>query len=197
MTQSDYLTNHILVAPPSLDDPEYFQTVVLICQHTEEGAMGIVINRPTEVSLLELFRFLEVGDEAELDHELFEPLEMASVYLGGTDQLERGFVLHSPVRPEQQWESTAEVSADISITSSLDILQSIIRGQGPDRWFVALGYMLWGPGELEDELIENVWLTGPMTPDLLFVVEDTDRWKAAAASLGIDFLYLQEEMGHA
>lgn len=196
MSEPDYLSNHILVAMPSLPDPEFFQTVVLICQHTEEGAMGIVLNRPSDISLSHLFRFIGLDNEAKEAPQRWDRFESTPVYMGGPVQRDRGFVLHSPTRSKSPWESTVRISPEISLTASRDILEAIAQGHGPEKYFVALGYSMWGPEQLEDELADNDWLTGPMTPGLLYDVDPPRCWEAAAASLGVNLMCLQEDAGH-
>ncbi len=189
----DSLTNHILIAMPTLADPNFFQSVVLICQHTEEGAMGIIINRPTDISLAEILVHLDVKDSigvSAADSELMK----IPVFVGGPLQRERGFVIHEP---NGKWESSAVISEEIEITSSRDILEAISKGKGPDKKFVALGYAAWAPGQLEEEIMQNSWLSGPMDPDLIFEVSDDERWQAAAASIGVDLNLLSEYSGHA
>jgi putative transcriptional regulator len=195
MTQPDYLTNHILIAMPSLADANFFQTAVLICQHTEEGAMGIILNRPTDISLHEILGHLGVSTEAS-PPEVALTLKNTPVYIGGPVQRERGFVLHEPPSPGKKWESSVTISDQIAITSSKDILEAIAAGTGPTRCFCALGYSAWAPGQLEQELAQNSWLSGPMKPELVFETEDDFRWEAAAASIGVDLLLLSQETGH-
>lgn len=189
----DSLTNHILIAMPTLADPNFFQSVVLICQHTEEGAMGIIINRPTDISLGEILVHLEVKHSIgtnTTDTDLMK----TPVFVGGPLQRERGFVIHEPFG---KWESSAVISSDIEITSSKDILEAISNGKGPEKKFVALGYAAWAPGQLEEEIMQNSWLSGPMDPNLIFEVSDDERWQAAAASIGVDLNLLSEYSGHA
>ena len=189
----DSLTNHILIAMPTLADPNFFQSVVLICQHTHEGAMGIVINRPTDISLGEILVHLEVKESignSETDADLIK----TPVFVGGPLQRERGFVIHEP---HGKWESSAVISDEIEITSSRDILEAISKGKGPEKKFVALGYAAWAPGQLEEEIMQNSWLSGPMDPSLIFEVSDEERWQAAAASIGVDLNLLSEYSGHA
>ncbi len=187
------LTNHILIAMPTLADPNFFQSVVLICQHTEEGAMGIIINRPTDISLGEILVHLEVKESIGTNETDIELMNIP-VFVGGPLQRERGFVIHEP---HGKWESSAAISDSIEITSSRDILEAISIGKGPERKFVALGYAAWAPGQIEEEMIQNSWLSGPMEPSLIFEVSDDERWQAAAASIGVDLNLLSEYSGHA
>jgi putative transcriptional regulator len=182
-----YLNNHFLIAMPSLADPNFSRTVTYLCEHNADGAMGIVINRPTDLKLGELFEHLGYHTEDRLvaDH---------PVYLGGPVQRERGFVLH---RPGGEWESTLQVADDIAITTSKDILAAIARRAGPEEYLVALGYAGWGPGQLENEMVENAWLSGPADARVLFEQQSAHRWQAAAALLGVSISQLSPVGGHA
>ena len=181
------LTNHFLIAMPALDDPNFAQTVTFVCEHNEDGAMGIVINRPTDLTLGELFDHLEIEPQ--------DPKVAAqNVFLGGPVQRERGFVLH---HPEGAWDSSLRISEQISITTSKDILAAIARAEGPPQYLIALGYAGWGPGQLEAEMGENSWLSGPADPAVLFERESAQRWRAAAALLGVDLALLSPVSGHA
>lgn len=183
----DRLTNQFLIAMPTLDDPNFAQTVTLICEHSEEGAMGVVINRSTEVTLGDLLQ--------HLDLEIAEgsPQER-TVFAGGPIQRERGFVLH-PAGP--QWEATTRISEEVALTTSRDILADLARGEGPERFLVALGYAGWEAGQLEEELAQNAWLSGPVDPEVIFEAAPEERWRAAAAQLGVDISLLAPESGHA
>lgn len=192
MSPNDYLTNHILIAMPTLADPNFFQSATMICQHTEEGAMGIILNRPTDISLKEILNHLGVSTDDNSEQTL-EILDHTPVYIGGPVQRERGFVLHEPCG---KWESSVVISEEIAITSSRDILEAIAHGEGPGKRFIALGYAAWSPGQLEEELSNNFWLSGPMDPRLVFETSDDYRWEAAAASIGVDLKLLTQSPGH-
>ncbi len=181
------LTNHFLIAMPSLADSNFSRTVTYLCEHTEEGAMGIVINRPTDVYLPELLDHLGCASH---DPALAE----RPVYLGGPVQRERGFVLH---RPEGDWDASMQIAEQVSITTSKDILEALAEGRGPSAYLVALGYAGWGPGQLEAEIAENAWLSGPADPAIMFDRPEEDRWQAAAALLGVDLTLLSSQAGHA
>lgn len=187
MDEQPALSDHFLIAMPSLEDPNFHQSVAYLCEHNAEGGLGIIINRPTEVTLGELLEHLEL-----------EPVdaETASrtVYMGGPVQPERGFVLHPP---GGEWDSTLEVSPSVAVTTSRDILAAIAEGRGPERYLVALGYAGWEAGQLEDELADNAWLTGPADPEIIFNRDTGDRWRAAAALLGVDMTLLSGDAGHA
>lgn len=183
----DKLTNHFLIAMPSLADPNFSHTVTYICEHNDDGALGIVINRPSELTLAELFDHLalEGYDEAAASQ---------AVYAGGPVQRERGFVLHPG---GSEWESTLKVSDDLFVTTSKDILEAIAEGRGPEQHLVALGYAGWGAGQMEAEMAENAWLSGPADSAIIFDKESGERWRAAAALLGVDLSLLSSQSGHA
>lgn len=180
-------TNHFLIAMPSLEDPNFSRTVTYLCEHNEDGALGIVINRPTDLRLGELLDHLEV--------ESVDPAVAAQpVYLGGPVQRERGFVLH---RPHGQWDSSLQIADQIVLTTSKDVLEAIARQEGPREYLIALGYAGWGPGQLETEMAENAWLSGPADPVVIFGKSADQRWQAAAALLGVDMSLLSSQTGHA
>lgn len=186
-TDSENLINHFLIAMPSLADPNFSRTVTYLCDHSSEGTMGLVINRPLAVSLGELLSQIEL-----------EPVDSAlndiPVYQGGPVQNERGFVLHQPLG---EWEATLAVGADIGVTMSRDILEAIAQGRGPTRYLVALGYAGWGAQQLEAELAANTWLNGPADASIVFEQPAEQRWDAAAALLGVDLSLLSSDVGHA
>jgi len=187
MDAQQYLTNHFLIAMPALADPNFFHTVTYICEHNRDGALGIVINRPLDMSLGEILSQLdcETGNS---------DISGRPVYMGGPVQQERGFVLHQPVG---EWEATLRITDDIGITTSRDILAAIARGDGPGHSLIALGYAGWAPGQLEQEIADNAWLNGPADPEILFNLPDDRRWTAAAALLGVDLTLLSGDAGHA
>ncbi|HXH03759.1 MAG TPA: YqgE/AlgH family protein [Candidatus Competibacteraceae bacterium] len=187
MIEPTYLTNQFLIAMPGLADPNFAQTVTYICEHDANGALGIVINRPLELTLGEL-----------LEHLGMTPIPAAAqqlpVHYGGPVQPEQGFVLHSPVG---HWDATLRLTDKLGITTSKDILQAVAESRGPAHLLVALGYAGWGPGQLERELAENTWLSGPADPDIVFHTPWQQRWAAAAALLGVDLRLLSGDAGHA
>lgn len=187
MSQTDTLKNQLLIAMPSLEDPNFSRTVTYICEHSEQGAMGIVLNRPTELSLADVLSHMEIeGDPGETGEQ--------RVYLGGPVEEERGFVLHTHTEP---WDSTLAINDDISVTTSRDILEAMACGKGPSHALVALGYAGWGAGQLERELQDNAWLSGPADRSILFDLPPDQRWEAAARLLGVDVNLLSSEAGHA
>jgi putative transcriptional regulator len=181
------LTNQLLIAMPTLADPNFHRTVTLVCEHGAEGAIGVVINRPLELTLKEICEHLKL-------EEVLPEAAAQRVLLGGPVQMERGFILHQPLGG---WESTLSIDSDIGLTSSVDVLRAIALGQGPRRTLVALGYAGWAPGQLEKEISENSWLTVPSDPDILFAMPYEERWQAAASKLGVDLNLMSVEAGHA
>ena len=180
-------TNQLLIAMPGMADPNFSTTVTLICEHNDEGALGIVINRPTTLKLAGLFEQLSVTDP---DPNAAENPVMA----GGPVGPERGFVLHGP---EHDYENTLAVSDDIRLTLSRDIIDAMATGEGPPRTLVALGYAGWEAGQLENEMLANSWLNVPATPKLVFETPFEDRWDLAARTLGIDIACMSPDAGHA
>lgn len=180
-------TNQFLIAMPSLADPNFSQTVTLICEHNDEGALGIVINRPLELKLSELFEHLEMATTTFLHANTV-------VYAGGPVQMDHGFVLHHPLG---NWESTLRVQEQIGLTTSRDILTAIAAGHGPEKSLITLGYAGWGPGQLEQEISNNAWLTVPNDIEIVFDVPANKRWQAAASKLGVDLNLLAGDAGHA
>jgi putative transcriptional regulator len=181
------LTNHFLIAMPRLEDPNFFHTVTYICEHSSDGAMGIVINRPMELHLADIFEQLEIPVSTE-------KIAEQPVYNGGPVQSDRGFVLHDS---SSEWASTLRVTAEISVTTSLDVLEAIAKGKGPEHNLVALGYANWGAGQLENEIAQNAWLSGPAKNEIIFERASKERWQAAANLIGIDLNLLSGDAGHA
>ena len=187
MSFSTSLTNHFLIAMPGLQDPNFSRTVTYVCEHTDQGAMGIVINRPLDVRLGELLDQLEIVA-------LRPSVEQILVYQGGPVQTDRGFVLHTS---GPTFDSTLSITSDISVTTSRDVLEAIASGEGPDQTLVALGYAGWGSGQLEQEMSANAWLSGPASQEIIFRMDPSARWLAAAQLLGVDLNLLSGEAGHA
>lgn len=182
-----YLERQFLIAMPGLEDPNFSRGVTLLCQHNDDGALGITINRPSEFTLSELLA--QVGLRCEE-----ERLAEQRVFDGGPVHRERGFVLHSP---DRSYESSLPVGPDILITTSRDVLEDIAAGRGPERFLVALGYAGWGAGQLEEEMRDNAWLNVMADAELLFELPVEQRWASAVARLGIDVGRLQPLGGHA
>lgn len=187
MSDSLNLTAHFLIAMPAMADPRFANTLTYVCEHNKDGALGIVINRPIDMTLSSLFDQINVP----LNN---NPLGGAPVHFGGPVQIDRGFVLH---RPLGNWQSTLAISDDLGLTTSKDVLEALARGEGPKDVFVSLGYAGWSAGQLEQELAQNAWLTVEANADVLFDVPPEQRLPAAMQLLGIDFARLSEGAGHA
>lgn len=188
MSEFTSLRGHFLLSMPHMQDPFFTQSLTYIIDHDQEGAMGIVINRPLGVELPELM--VELGIDMSSDIHI-------PVYGGGPVSQERGFILHRTVMT-QTWESSVSLSSGVSLTSSRDILQAIAKGDGPhDGLIVALGYAGWQGGQLEQEIGNNSWLSCPADLDIMFSIPADDRLGAAAAQLGIDLSLLTAQAGHA
>lgn len=184
--EPESLRDHFLIAMPSLNDGYFGHAVTYICDHDEEGALGLVINQPTEFSLRELLEHVEL--------EPGEDVPEMPVFRGGPVQPEHGFVLHSA---EQSWRGSQAITDSIVLTTSRDVLEAINAGKGPGRVLIALGHAGWGPGQLENELAENAWLTARADPDILFDRPSAERWRAAAELIGIDVNLMSSASGHA
>lgn len=187
MGNGEFLGNQLLIAMPALGDPNFHRTVTIICEHSEEGALGIIINRPTGMPLSHILEQLSL--EAASPDIADQP-----VLNGGPVQQERGFVLHEP---GGEWDSTLEVSGEIRVTTSRDILTAMANGTGPRRAIVALGYAGWEAGQLEAEIRANAWLSAPASSEIVFELPFDQRWVAATHLLGIDPAQLSGEAGHA
>ncbi|MGR9099602.1 MAG: YqgE/AlgH family protein [Gammaproteobacteria bacterium] len=186
MTQTTSLTNQFLIAMPNLGDPNFSHTVTLMCQHNEDGALGIVVNRPTTMKLEDIFMQMEIKATDGQSKDI-------PVYAGGPVQQERGFVLHTL---GDKWDSSLPISDSIALTTSRDILEAIAVGKGPEKILIALGYAGWGEGQLEREIRENAWLNTPSSHQILFDTPVDQRWNAAALQMGIDIRLLSTQAGH-
>ena len=186
------LTNHFLIAMPSLQDPNFVRTVTYLFAHDEDGAMGLVINRPAGFDLGTVLE--QAGVEAGPDAE-GETARQLPVMEGGPVMKERGFVLH---RPAGSWEHALAVEGeDIAVAMSRDILDALVAGHGPRDVLVALGYAGWGPGQLENEVLQNAWLSGPADLDIVFDAPFEDRWELAARGVGVELHRLSGQSGRA
>lgn len=183
------LRDHFLISMPHMLDDTFAQTVVYLCDHSEYGAMGLVVNRPSGIRMCDLLSHLELVNQTGLESE-------RPIFDGGPVRDDRGFVLHAHT-PGQQWLSSHAVNEEIRLTTSMDILEAIARGEGPRTFLVALGHAGWGPGQLEQELRDNLWLSCPANSDILFHLPLEDRLQAAAATLGINLNLLPAHAGHA
>ena len=180
------LRDHFLIAMPGLNDSSFAHTVTYICEHSDKGAMGVVINAATPMLLKEIFSQMNLDDLSDQGDQI--------VMSGGPVQPERGFVLHSN---EAKWQSTLEISPDISLTASRDIIAAMAEGRGPKQCLIALGYAGWGEGQLEAEIAANSWLTVPANKEIIFNTPFEDRWTSAAQALGIDVNLISSTAGHA
>ncbi len=184
---SPSLANQLLIAVPTLDDPNFARAVALVCQHDDKGAMGLVVNRPSDMLMGELLQQIHVDTRDET-------LRMHHVLAGGPMHGERGFVLHDG---DARWDSSLPLGNGLSLTTSRDVLESLARGEGPAHSLVALGCAGWAAGQLEQELAENSWITVDAAPDLLFDVPLDQRWQAAAGRLGVDLMHMTGYSGRA
>jgi putative transcriptional regulator len=181
------LSHHFLIAMPNMADPNFAKSLTYICEHNIQGALGLVVNRPIEMTLRSLFDQIEIPLRDEQRGNL-------PVYYGGPVQVDRGFVLH---RPAGEWQSSLAVRDDIALTTSRDILQAVGEGQGPKDLLVSLGYAGWAPGQLEQEIKQNAWLTVPASLGVMFDLPASARFGAAMDLLGISATHLSDDVGHA
>lgn len=185
---TDTLTGQLLIAMPGMGDPRFAHSVIYVCAHSEDGAMGLIVNKPApEVRFADLL--------AQLNIPTGKGVRDIRVHFGGPVENGRGFVLHSG--DYQSGAGTLEVDDAISMTATQDILEDIAAGNGPERSMLALGYSGWGPGQLEGEIAQNGWLTANAPADILFGRANEHKWSAALKVLGIDPLLLSSEAGHA
>jgi putative transcriptional regulator len=192
------LTNHFLIAMPRLEDEQFSRSVVYLCDHSERGALGLIINRPSDINLKSLFQKVDLnlgrGDLVD-----------APVFHGGPVQTERGFVLHEAVKGQSRegqeasdavYASTMTIPGGLEMTTSRDVLEALSHGGGPQRVIVTLGYASWGGGQLESEIAENAWLTVSADKRLIFDTPVADRWDQALALLGLQSWMLSPDVGH-
>jgi putative transcriptional regulator len=204
---STQLSHHFLIAMPGLEDPTFAKSVVYVCEHSERGAMGLIINKPGDLSLKHLFEKVELPLHRQ-------DLLQSNVLHGGPVQTERGFVLHEPIlekdsvdsenasaeadAPTQSiYASTLSVPGGLAMTTSKDVLEAMANGSGPQRVVVTLGYAAWGEGQLESEIGENSWLTVPADPAVIFETPIEQRYDKALSLLGLQAWMLSSEAGHA
>ena len=204
---STQLSHHFLIAMPGLEDPTFAKSVVYVCEHSERGAMGLIINKPGDLSLKHLFEKVELPLQRQ-------DLLQCNVLHGGPVQTERGFVLHDPMlekdsvdsensnteavaTPNSIYASTLSVPGGLAMTTSKDVLEALANGSGPQRVVVTLGYASWGEGQLESEIGENSWLTVPADPAVIFDTPIEQRYDKALSLLGLQAWMLSNEAGHA
>ena len=197
MTQTEddvqHLANQFLIAMPGMVDETFAGTVVYLCDHTANGAMGLVINRPTDIDLANVF------DKIDLQLDI-QPLAQKPVYFGGPVQTDRGFILHEQ-KDTHDYSSSLRVPGGLAMTTSKDILEEVATGAGPERFLMTLGYAGWSAGQLEDEISRNGWLniqapTSEMA-QIIFETPNEDKYDKVLALLGIDASFLSSEAGHA
>jgi putative transcriptional regulator len=184
------LANHFLVAMPSMDDPIFGGTVVYICEHNDKGVLGVVINKPTDMTMEVLFERIDL----KLAEGLRTTVVNEPIMFGGPVQDDRGFVLHTP---HARYSSSLTVTPEVAFTTSIDVLEAVASGNGPQRMLVSIGYSGWSPGQLEEEIGRNGWLTVPADPSVIFDLPIEERYHAAIKLLGIDPMMLTSEAGHA
>ena len=186
------LTHHFLIAMPGLDDAAFAKSVIYLCEHTERGALGLIINKPSDINLKGLFAKVELPLRRE-------DLSEALVFHGGPVQTERGFVLHESMMPghESVYASTMSIPGGLEMTTSKDVLEALSTGAGPRRVFVSLGYAAWGEGQLESEISDNSWLTVPADMAVIFDTPVGERYEKAMLLLGLQSWMLSPEAGHA
>ncbi len=176
-----------LIAMPGLADPNFFQTVTCISEHTTAGAVGIVVNRVHHTLKAQaIFQ--------ELQMEYVPATESIPVHIGGPVHMNEIFVLHGP---PSTWEGSLRITSSLAMSNTRDVLSAIARGQGPEQFILTLGCAGWGPGQLEYEIKENAWLTGPVDTEVMFKIPVEDRWAEAVKRMGIDPMLLSETSGHA
>ncbi len=186
-TISTDLTGQLLVAMPNMSDPRFAKAVIYVCSHSEEGSMGLVVNR-----LVQSLTFPDLLNQ--LDIETYGMENQIRVHLGGPVDEERGFVLHSP---DYMKDSTVVVGSKYALTATVDILRDMASGDGPNQSMLALGYAGWGPGQLDQEIMENGWLSVPPNDDIVYDDILETKWERAMGQLGIDPRLLLDEAGHA
>ncbi len=187
MSSSSSLTAHFLIAMPAMYDPNFAQGVTLLCQHNDEGAMGLMINRVSEFTLGEVLEQMQIVIESK-------ELADVPVLIGGPVQPDRGFVLHDDSR---EWSSTLRFGNGLAVSTSRDILEAMAKGEGPKNAVIALGYAGWTAGQLEEEIAANSWLTVEADQAILFRTPINARWQAAAKSLGVNLAQVTDYSGRA
>lgn len=180
------LANHFLIAMPNMDDPFFQDSVIYICEHNEEGALGIIINKPSPITMDMIFALSDRNIPLRMQHE--------SVMMGGPVQVDRGYVVHTPLG---HWQSTLAVTDSIALTASRDIIENLSEEGAVDKALVSIGYSSWYKGQLERELADNIWLTVPADEHILFDVPYEHRYAAVFEKLGIDPSMLTLGVGHA
>ena len=194
---ADHLANQFLIAMPGMVDPNFTGAVIYLFEHTERGAMGLVVNRPTELDMGALFEKIELKLE-------IAPVSAQPVYFGGPVQVERGFVLHEPA-PESAtqaaYSSSLVVPGGLTMTTSKDVLEAVAAGNGPNKFLITLGYAGWSAGQLEEEITLNGWMNVPLSQqqmvDIIFNTPASQRYERTMGHLGFDLAHLSGQTGHA
>ena len=181
------LTNHFIIAMPGLMDENFNQAVTFICEHDDNGTFGIIINRESEISLDDVMQQMKISYNPD-------NADIGPVFTGGPVQANRGFVLHRPIG---NWDSSLIVNDSVALTTSRDILEAIADNKGPDDNIITLGYAGWGPGQLEQEMADNTWLSCPAEEQIIFSTPVEERWQAAANLIGVDLQLISNDAGHA
>ena len=188
-----HLANQLLIAMPGMLDDQFAGTVVYVCEHNDQGAMGLVVNRPTNIDLKDLFERIELKLENE-------PLIKQPVYLGGPVQTERGFVLH-PQADDIRYNSSLSIPGGLAMTTSKDVLEAVSLGQGPEKFLMTLGYAGWSAGQLEEEISRNGWLNVSTNIDdikkIIFETPFDQRYQKVMSIIGVDPSHLSGDVGHA
>ncbi len=186
------LTHHFLIAMPGLEDEGFAKSVIYMCEHSERGALGLIINKPSDINLKRLFEKVELPLERE-------DLTLSPVFHGGPVQTERGFVLHESMMPgeESVYASTMTIPGGLEMTTSKDVLEALATGNGPRKIFVSLGYSSWGQGQLESEISDNSWLTVAADASVIFDTPVEQRYDKALLLLGLQSWMLSPDVGHA
>ena len=181
------LRNRFIIAMPGMVDPHFARAVILICEHTEEGALGIIINQPISVTFDEVLVHMEMQSDDE-------QVKNMPVVFGGPVQQDRGFIIHTPVG---EWRASLPIADNLAVTASKDVIEAIAQGRGPRQLLTCLGYAGWGAGQLEEELAKNLWIDLPADSKIIFDTPFAKRWQAAADMIGIDITRLSGDVGHA
>ncbi|HSG02819.1 MAG TPA: YqgE/AlgH family protein [Marinobacterium sp.] len=188
MSLNNQLKDQFLLSMPHLQSDYFGGSLIYLCEHSDEGAMGLVVNKGSDLNFTEILEQLEIEPR-------IPSLDGVPVFAGGPVNTDRGFLLHGPAAGE--WKSTLKLRDNLYLSTSIDILEALARGEGPKDYLIALGYSGWGPGQLEDELGRNLWLSCPANLDILFATDPEQRLTAAAKQLGIDINLLSDQAGHA
>lgn len=187
MNKQQYLSNNFLIAMPGMDGSDFSKSVTYLCQHDQEGALGLVVNKPHQsMTMGDIFKQLQISA-------LTPDVANIPLFQGGPVQQERGFVLHSPAG---EWDSSMLINEQMALTTSKDILEAIAQDKGPDKWIVALGYAGWAAGQLEQEIQQNSWLHGLADNDIIFEEAVALRWELAGHRIGVDLSLMSTESGH-